>query len=114
MAAVNYRPMEKLNLTLSGTYTDSESGMDRLQDYSALCEKLAGMGAYNYDLSTVHTYSELNIAQTDISLQASYQLDENLSLGCGFTYLEYDDDEPYLYDGTGEAYLTHFSISYFP
>lgn len=114
MAAVNYRPLEKLNLTLSGTYTDSDSGMDRLGDYSELCEELAGMEAYNYDLHTVHTYSDLSIEQTELSLRASYQLDENLSLGCGLSYMEYDDNEPYLFDGSGEAYLANFSISYYP
>ncbi len=114
MGAINYRPVEKLNLTLSGAYTDSDSGMDQLSDYSELCEQLAGMSAYNYDLHTVHTYSELDIKQTEVSLQAIYQLDKHLALGCGFSYLRYDDESPYLYDGSGKAYLANFSVSYYP
>lgn len=112
--AVNFRPVKKLNLTLSATYTDSDAGMDRLSDYSELCATLAGMDAYSYDLHTVHTYSDLDITQTELTLQAVYQLDKHFSLGCGGSFLRYDDASPYLFDGSGKAYLANFSVMYFP
>jgi len=114
MAAVNYRPTEKLNLTLSGTYTDSDSGMDSLADYTELCAQMAGMSSYHYDLHLVDSYSELDIAQTDISLNAVYALDEDFSIGCGLSYLDYEDDKPYLYDGSGDAYFVTLSLTYYP
>ncbi len=108
--------MKKLNLTLSGVYTDSDSGMHSLGDYAGtgLCEELGIEGAYNYDLSNVHHYSELDIKQTELSLRASYQVDKTLSLGCGLSFLDYSDDDPYLFDASGDAYLAYFSISYYP
>ena len=106
--------MKKLNLTLSGTYTDSDAGMDQLSNYSELCAELAGMSSYSYDLHTVHTYSNLDITQTEVTLQAVYQLDKHFSLGCGGSFLRYDDVSPYLYDGSGKAYLASFNVTYTP
>ena len=106
--AINYLPTERLSLTFSGTYTDSEAEMDQLRNYSGLTEP----ANYDYDLSTVHEYSDLDIRQIDLSVGADYKVDDNFSLGLGFTYLRYDDDEPYLYDGTGEACIYNGSVSY--
>lgn len=68
---------------------------------------------YDYDLSDIEQYSDLDISQIEISANAAYMFNDNVSLNLGFTYLRYDDDEPYLEDGTGEAYITNFSVSYF-
>jgi len=99
---------EKLNLSFTGTYTDSTAEMDQLRNYTGSPMP----SGYDYDLSTVHTYSDLDVAQTDLSVAANYLVADNVSVGCGFTYLRYDDDEPYLEDGAGEAYITDFSVSY--
>ncbi len=109
MGVINYRPLEKLNLTLSGSYTTSEGGMDSLADYSALCEDMAN---YSYDLHTVHTYSDMDITQKEVSFQAAYELNDNFSLGGTVSYMKYDDDEPYLYDGTGDVYFVTIGMSY--
>ena len=85
--------------------------MDQLNDYTNVVPDDM-TGSYDYDLSTVHNYSDLDIQQIDLSVAADYQVDDNFSVGLGFTYLRYDDDEPYLYDGTGEAYITNVSVSY--
>jgi long-subunit fatty acid transport protein len=114
MGVINYRPLEKLNLTLSGSYTVSDGGMDALSDYSALCNQLADMVSYSYDLHTVHTYSDLDITQKEVSVQAAYRLDDNFTLGAGISYMRYDDAEPYLYDGSGDAYFVSIGMSYTP
>ena len=102
---------EKLNLSFTGAYTDSTAEMDQLKNYTGSVPAVMA-ATYDYDLSTVHTYSDLDVAQTDLSVAANYQVNDNVSLGCGFTYLRYDDDEPYLDDGTGEAYIANVSVSY--
>ncbi len=84
--------------------------MEQLRDYTPFCE----IPNYNYDLSLVHTYSDLDISQTELALKADYQWDKNLSFGCGVTYLRYEDDAPYLFDGSGDAYLAHLTVSYYP
>lgn len=82
-----------------------------MQNYTGLHEGQID-DRYDYDLSTVDEYSDLDIQQIDLSVGANYQVDDNFSLGLGFTYLRYDDDEPYLYDGTGEAYIYNVNMTY--
>ena len=108
---MNYLLTERLNLSLTGTYTDSEAEMDQLQNYTGLHEGNIDT-VYDYDLSTADEYSDLDIQQIDLSVAANYQVDDNCSVGLGFTYLRYDDDEPYLYDGTGEGYISNINVSY--
>lgn len=79
--AINYLLNERLNLSLTGTYTQSDAEMDQLRNYSGLPEP----ASYDYDLSTVDEYSDLDIRQIDLSVGASYQVDDNFSLGLGFT-----------------------------
>lgn len=102
----NYLVTQRFNLSFSGTYTDAAAEMDQI-DFSS--NALAG---YDFDLSTVDEYSDLDIQQIDLSVGANYQVDDNFSVGLGFTYLQYDDDEPYLYDGTGQAYISSVNVSY--
>lgn len=109
--AINYLPTEKWNLSFTGTYTNSEVGMEQMKDYSGLHEPISG--SYDYDLSTVHEYSDLDIQQIDLSVSVDYQITDNLSAGCGVTYLKYDDNAPYVYgDNTGSTYITNLGISY--
>lgn len=85
--------------------------MDQMSDYSGVVPA-ALAGSYDYDLSTVHEYSDLDIRQIDLSVGADYKVDDNFLVGLGFTYLRYEDDEPYLYDGTGDACIYNVSVSY--
>jgi len=107
---MNYLLNERLNLSLTGTYTQSDAEMNELRNYSGLHGTIAG--SYDYNLSTVDNYSDLDIRQIDVSVGADYKVDDNFSVGLGFTYLRYEDDEPYLYDGTGDACIYNVSMSY--
>jgi len=108
--AINYLFNERLNLSLTGTYTQSDAEMDQLRNYSGLTEP----ASYDYDLSSVDEYSDLDIRQIDVSVGADYKVDDNFSVGFGFTYLEYDDDERggYRHDDSGDAYIANVSVSY--
>ena len=82
-----------------------------MEDYSGLHDSISG--SYDYDLSTVHEYSNLDIQQTDLSVGVNYQITDNLSTGCGVTYLKYNDDASYVYgDDTGSTYITNIGASY--
>ena len=109
--AINYIPIEKWNLSFTGTYTDSKVGMEQMKDYSGLHDPISG--GYDYDLSTVHEYSDLDIRQLDLSINVDYQMRDNLLLGCGVTYLSYEDDASYVYgDDTGSVYITNLNVAY--
>ena len=86
--------------------------MDQMRNYSGLHGTIAG--SYDYDLSTVDEYSDLDIRQIDVSVGADYKVDDNFSLGLGFTYLRYEDNEcgAYRHDDSGDACIYNVSMSY--
>ena len=84
-----------------------------MKDYSGVLDPAMVNAGYDYDLLTVHEYSDLNIQQLDLSVGLDYQITNNLTAGCGLTYLDYEDDAPYVYgDDSGSAYITNLGISY--
>jgi len=86
--------------------------MNELRNYSGLHGTIAG--GYDYNLSTVDNYSDLDIRQIDLSVGADYKVDDNFSVGLGFTYLRYEDDErgAERHDDSGDACIYNVSVSY--
>lgn len=105
--AVNYLVNEKLNLSFANTYADSQAKMGHIGFSSN------DIPNYDFDLYSIDEYSDLNIQQIDFTTEANYQINENFSLNLGFSYQWYDDDEPYIDDGTGEAFIGNIGISYY-
>jgi len=82
-----------------------------MEDYSGLHDSISG--SYDYDLSTVHEYSNLDIQQIDLSIGADYRITNNLSTGCELTYMKYEDDALYVYgDTSGSAKIINLGVSY--
>jgi hypothetical protein len=95
---------------MSGSYTDATAGMDSL----VFQEPGTGLasGFYDYDLSTVHQYSDLDIQQFGFELDVAYDITPELAIGIGGAVYIYEDDAPYLFDDDGELYIGRVSFSY--
>ena len=106
-------PTEKLSFTLTGTYTDSTAEIDSItfneNDPLAVANSAGG---YDYDFSGVEEYSDLDIQQFGLELDATYQINPDLALGVGFSMQIYNDDDPYLFDDEGELYVLAASLNY--
>lgn len=98
---------EKFNVNFANTYTNSKADLGGINFSNNTFSP-----NYDFDLSEIDQYSDLNIKQIDVSAGADYQINDNFALNLGFTYRRYADDDPYVEDGTGEAYITNFSVSY--
>ena len=70
------------------------------------------IGSYDYDLSTVNEYSDLDIQQFGFELDAAYDITPELALGIGGAVYIYEDDAPYLFDDSGELYIGRVSLNY--
>lgn len=103
-------PTEKLSFTVAGSYTDSKAEMDSLIFQEPSADLAAGL--YDYDLSTVNHYSDLDIQEYGIELDASYDITPELALGIGGAVYIYEDDAPYLFDDSGELYIGRVSLNY--
>ena len=67
---------------------------------------------YDYDFTGVHENSDLNIQQWDIALEGIYQLTSRLALSAGMNYINYNEDEIYLADESGSAYIAMLNLRY--
>jgi len=117
MLTANYKPAAKWDISLSGTYTYSQAEMDMIT-FDNINGQLGfdpatnGMSMYDYNLSKVHTYSDLEIQQWDVSFGVTYQVSTKTSLSAGINYMSYDEDEQYLADESGSAYSGVVNLAY--
>lgn len=72
----------------------------------------SGMAMYDYDFTSVHKYSDLNIKKWDIVLEGTYRLTSRTTLSAGMNYINYDEDEVYLADESGTAYIAMLNLTY--
>jgi|GEM_PF-2301763 len=117
MVAANHQPMAKLNLNLSLAYSVSNAEMDTIT-FDNISGQLgfdpaaSGMALYDYDFAEVHKLSDLDITQWDVSLGADYQFTPRFSLHAGINYIDYDEDEVFLADESGSAYIAMLNLTY--
>ena len=61
----------------------------------------------DYDFSAVHTYSDLDFKQLEVTGRADREVSENVSLYLGVSYFDLQDGEPYVYgDQDGNVLFT--------
>lgn len=80
-------------------YTQAEGGMApyelRADDYVATHPSMS------FDFANSYTYSNLDVSRIDGDLNLKYTFTEGLWLRFWYRYVDYQDDQPYLYDTSG-------------
>jgi hypothetical protein len=105
-------PMDKVRVTADLSYTLGTGSMSDIY-FSGLTGNLASDLKLNYNVSTLNpnmvylydtsylnemaNYSDLDFAQLDITLGASYQINQNVGIGLNYFYTDLDDSEEYVY-----------------
>jgi hypothetical protein len=110
MAGIRTRPSERLELGLNLNWTESEAGLDPFDlpadDYVATHPTMA------YDFSIAHTYSDLDLSRLDGQLDATYTINEELRMSFEYRYIDFTDDDPYLYDLSGALDVYTFVLGW--
>jgi hypothetical protein len=109
LAGVNIIPSKKHRFFVNLSYTRSDAAFDQVNFPEP--EEITSLG--NYDFSQIHTFSDLKINQFDLVMTSQNQVTDNISLDFGFRFKDYQDDEIYLFDGSGSLYLLSAGMSYF-
>ena len=73
-------------------------------------EVLAVLADSTYDLTEVHTYSDLDSAQWNATLRAEARVARNLVGVASYSYFDYDDDAPYLENLSGNLDIIHLGL----
>jgi hypothetical protein len=91
----------KWNLALSLGYTAATAGLApfelRADDYVATHPSMT------FDFSQSHTYSNIDVSRLDGDLNLKYSVSDMLWLRFWYRYVDFTDDDPYLYDTTGSV-----------
>jgi hypothetical protein len=56
-----------------------------------------------FNFTQTHTYSDLDVERVYGQIYGQFYFNETLWLWAGYTYQDYADNAPYLYDTTGSA-----------
>lgn len=59
----------------------------------------------DYDFSQVHTYSDLDYTEYEISLYGDREITRDASAYVGVAYYDLTDDQPYVYGDVGGSVL---------
>ncbi len=102
-------PGEKTNIFFNLAYTDSTASYDQV-NYPTPPNGQPGIGYY--DFTRVNSYSDLDIDQFDITLNGSYQFTQMVGLQLGGAYRVYTDNEPYLFDESGDLWVINAGLSF--
>jgi len=108
LAGLNIVPSKKHSFFVNLSYTTSDASFDRV-DFP-VPEETSAIGYY--DFSRINTFSDLKIKQFDLVMTSRHQATEHIGLDFGFAFRDYQDDEIYLFDGSGSLYLLSAGMTY--
>ncbi len=105
------KPSERFHLTVDLAWNDAEAAMGSFRFPAG---EAFGVPRPNqsYDFAETHLYSDLSSTFIEAGLQARYEVKSSLYLTGGYRHLDFEDDAPYLLNGTGSADFYNFGIGW--
>jgi len=103
LAGVKIHASEKWGLGVNLGYTTAEGGINPFDlpadDYVAITPPMS------YDFSNTHTYSTIDIDRLNLDAMFKYKFTDSIWTRLWYSYIDYDDADPYLYDTSGSVSL---------
>ncbi len=111
--SADFEATEKLKFNGGVIFNWSESEMDNLSASYYEGKKPASFG-YDHDLafSVWEDNSDLKVQEIEYYLGCSYDFSELLSVNLNASYTDYEDDEPYLYDTSGDLFMVNAGLTF--
>ena len=88
-------------MSLGGALTQSEGAFDRIE--VVLPGEVVAIG--DYDFTSVHTYSDLDYTQTEITSRVTRAIRTGSSVWVEAAWYDLADDEPWVYGDVGGSVL---------
>jgi hypothetical protein len=107
-AGLSLMPSEKTSIFLNLAYTDSTASFDQINVPDPAEQPAVG----NFDFTEIHEYSDLDVSQLDFTLNGAQKLTDRMTLKLGGAYRVYDDNEVYLFDGSGDLWVFNAGLSF--
>ncbi|MBN2810185.1 MAG: hypothetical protein JXR80_11890 [Deltaproteobacteria bacterium] len=111
--SADFAPTEKLKFNGGVIFNWGKAEMDNL---SAAYTEGTSPAAFGYDHALAFAVwednSDLDIDEIEYYLGCSYDFNERLTLNLNASYTDYSDDEPYLYDTSGDLLLVNAGLTF--
>jgi hypothetical protein len=101
MGGLKFKVTEAFKIGFDLAYVNATAGMSQFR-FTKAEEWAAPKPMQNYDMSKVHTYSDLDTTRFESDLWAKFGFGKSLFLYGDWRYVDYADDAPYLYDTSGK------------
>ena len=99
MAGLKIHPGENWDLGFNLGYTASEGGLDPFElsadDYVAITPTMS------YDFSKTNTYSNIDVERFNLNAMFKYKFTDDLWMRLWYEYVDFSDNDPYLYNTSG-------------
>ena len=106
---MTWLPSDRTSIFFNLAYTDSTAAYDQVNMSQPADSPAIGY----YDFTRVNTYSDLDIEQFDIILNGSHRFTDILGLPLGGAYRIYEENEVYLFDGSGDLWVVNAGLSFY-
>jgi hypothetical protein len=97
-------------LGLNLGYTTATGGMDPYEltadDYEAITPSMS------FDFSQSHTYSDLDVSRLSGDINLKYKFTDALWMRFWYRYVDFTDDQPYLFDTSGTVQWATASVGW--
>lgn len=104
-----FEASERVSFGADVSYTTADESMDRIS-MAFPPEILAILVDSTYDLTHVHTYSDLDSGQWNATVRAEAKVAKDLVGVASYSYFDFDDNEPYLENLSGNLDLIHVGL----
>lgn len=101
MGGLKFKVTEIFKFGFDLAYVNSTAGMSQFR-FTKAEDWAAPKPMQNYDMSKVHTYSDLDTTRLESDLWAKVTIFKSAFLYGDWRYVDYTDDAPYLYDTSGK------------
>ncbi|MCK5539596.1 MAG: hypothetical protein KAI69_01600 [Deltaproteobacteria bacterium] len=113
LLSADFEASEKLNFNGGIIFNWGEAEMDNLSASYFEGKQPATFG-YDHDLAFAvwEDNSDLDIEEIEYYIGCTYDFNERLTINFNASYTDFNDDEPYLYDTTGDLLLVNAGLTF--
>lgn len=100
MGGLKFKVTDVFKFGFDLAYVNATAGMSQFR-FTTAEQWAAPKPNQNYDMSRVHTYSDLDTTRFESDLWAKFTFFKSAFLYADWRYVDYTDDAPFLYDTSG-------------
>ena len=111
LAGFAYKASDSFKIGVEAAYNVADAGMDsfRMLEGEAFA---ATKPNQSYDFSNTYLNSDLDVSRIQVGVNAKYKIKPSVWISGDYTYIDYQDDAPYLYDTTGTVDVYGLSVGF--